>query len=68
MISFDLTIRKQLDKDEHKLSHRTKQIVADLTTLRHLLDRLLRYDCFSFYSFLLNLRTASTIQMSPSLW
>jgi hypothetical protein len=42
--------------------------VADLTTLRKLLDFLLRYDAFSFYSFLLTLKSASAQQTHPSLW
>ena len=66
--SFDSRIRSQLDCDWHKLSPRTKQLVTDLTTLRKLLDFLLRYDAFSFYSFLLTLRAASALQISPSLW
>ena len=66
--SFDSKIRSQLDCDWHKLSPRTKQLVTDLTTLRKLLDFLLRYDAFSFYSFLLTLRAASALQISPSLW
>ena len=66
--SFDAKIRSQLDSEWHKLSPRAKQLVADLTTLRKLLDFLLRYDAFSFYSFLLTLRAASALQVSPSLW
>ena len=66
--SFDTKIRSQLDSELHKLSPRAKQLVSDLTTLRKLLDFLLRYDAFSFYSFLLTLRSASALQVSPSLW
>ena len=66
--NFDTKIRQQLDSEWHKLSPRAKQLISDLTTLRKLLDFLLRYDSFSFYSFLLTLRTASTLQISPSLW
>lgn len=66
--SFDSKIRSQLDSEWHKLSPRAKQLTADLTTLRKLLDFLLRYDSFSFYSFLLTLRAASALQISPSLW
>jgi DNA excision repair protein ERCC-4 len=66
--SFDSRIRSQLDAEWHKLSPRAKQLVADLTTLRKLLDFLLRYDAFSFYSFLITLKAASALQTSPSLW
>eukprot|EP01041_Mallomonas_annulata_P000717 gene717-1382_t len=66
--SFDTLIRNQLDPEWHKTSPRTKQLVSDIQTLRRLLDYLLRYDAVSFYSFLLTLRSASSMQKSPSLW
>lgn len=66
--SFDITLRTQLDPEWHRLSPRTKQLVADLSQLRKLLDYLLRYDAYTFYAFLLSLRSASAIQTFPSLW
>lgn len=69
--SFDQIIRRQLEPEWHRLSAKTKQLSADLTNIRKLLDFLLRYDAFSFYSFLCSLRAASsntTTQSSPSLW
>ncbi len=66
--NFDRSVRIQLDPEWHNLSLRTKQLVQDLTTLRRLMEYLLRYDAVSFYSFLLTLRSASTMLKSPSLW
>jgi len=66
--SFDIILRRQLDPEWHRLSSRTKQLVFDLTTLRQLLDYLLRYDAFSFYSYLITLKNASSQQNSPSYW
>lgn len=66
--SFDISIRNQLDQDWHRITFRSKQLVADLTTLRKLLDYLINYDSFSFYYMLLKIQSASAEQMSPSLW
>lgn len=66
--SFDHTIRSQLDADWHRISYKAKQLVTDLSTLRKLLDYLIRYDAFSFYYLLLKLQATSSEQMSPSLW
>jgi DNA excision repair protein ERCC-4 len=66
--SFDRTLRNQLDADWHKISYKAKQLVTDLSTLRKLLDYLIRYDAFSFYYLLLKLQAASSEQASPSLW
>jgi DNA excision repair protein ERCC-4 len=66
--SFDRTLRNQLDADWHKISYKAKQLVTDLSTLRKLLDYLIRYDAFSFYYLLLKLQSASSEQASPSLW
>ncbi len=66
--SFDHMIRSQLDADWHRISYKAKQLVTDLSTLRKLLDYLIRYDAFSFYYLLLKLQSASSEQISPSLW
>jgi DNA excision repair protein ERCC-4 len=66
--SFDYSIRNQLDPEWHRISPRTKQLVNDITSLRRLLDYLLRYDAYTFYSFLLSLKSASALQSFPSLW
>jgi DNA excision repair protein ERCC-4 len=66
--SFDNILKNQLDPDWYKLSFKTKQIISDITTLRKLLDYLVRYDCFSFYYLLTKIQLASNDQKSPSLW
>ncbi|CCJ29815.1 unnamed protein product, partial [Pneumocystis jirovecii] len=43
--SFDIMIRRQLDFHWHLVSQKTKQLLSDLTTLRHILHYLLSYDC-----------------------
>ncbi|KAF9164315.1 hypothetical protein DFQ26_001598 [Actinomortierella ambigua] len=50
--SFDVTIRRQLDPIWHRVSHKTKQLVSDLGTLRKLLAYLVSYDCVTFNNFL----------------
>ncbi|CCJ30420.1 unnamed protein product [Pneumocystis jirovecii] len=50
--SFDIMIRRQLDFHWHLVSQKTKQLLSDLTTLRHILHYLLSYDCVSFYKIL----------------
>ncbi|KAK9236723.1 hypothetical protein V1525DRAFT_406053 [Lipomyces kononenkoae] len=46
--NFDVRIRRQLDPVWHRLSYKSRQMVADLTTLRQILNYLLNYDCVSF--------------------
>ena len=66
--NFDWSLRAQLEPDWHKISPRTKQFVNDITEIRKLLDYLLRYDAYTFYSFLLSLRSSNLTQAYPSLW
>jgi len=68
--SFDHVVRSQLEPEWHRLSTRTKQLVADLRSLRGLLDYLIRYDSLTFYYHLLRLRADSLARdsFSPSLW
>lgn len=65
---FDYVLRNQLDTEWHKLSFKTKQLISDITTLRQLLDYLVRYDAFSFYYLLTKIQATSSEQQSPSLW
>ena len=58
----------QLESEWHRTAPRTKQLVADVSVLRKLLDYLVRYDAFSFYYLLMKLQVASSEQLSPSLW
>uniref|UniRef100_M4BN67 ERCC4 domain-containing protein n=1 Tax=Hyaloperonospora arabidopsidis (strain Emoy2) TaxID=559515 RepID=M4BN67_HYAAE len=66
--SFSTFIRRQLDPLWHKLPVKTKQLVADLSTLRQLLVYLSHYDAISYYSFLVNYQTMNGQQRFPSPW
>jgi DNA excision repair protein ERCC-4 len=66
--NFDFFLKTQMENDWHKVTFKLKQIVADITVLRKLLDFLIRYDAFSFYYLLLKFKIASSEQVSPSLW
>lgn len=48
MKNFDMIIRRQLDPNWHRVSWKTKQIVADLGVLRGMLDSILAFDSVSF--------------------
>jgi len=47
--TFDKTIQAALDPIWNKVSQRSKQIVADLKTVRKLLLMLTSYDCVTFF-------------------
>ncbi|GKY98760.1 hypothetical protein MPSEU_000832300 [Mayamaea pseudoterrestris] len=66
--SFDRAISRQLEKDWHRLSPQTKQLVQDLRTLRTLFQGLIHYDCITFYTLLRNLKTTSAKTRYPSMW
>ncbi|KAF4523777.1 hypothetical protein B566_EDAN009009 [Ephemera danica] len=51
-------LQQQLEPLWHQLSAKTRQLVADLKTLRTLLSQLTQYDCATFYSLLIPLRTS----------
>nr|CAD7406806.1 unnamed protein product [Timema cristinae] len=54
--SFHKVLQLQLDPIWHQLSSKTKQLVADLRTLSHILVSLSRYDCVTFNTQLSSLR------------
>ncbi|XP_063242959.1 DNA repair endonuclease XPF [Bacillus rossius redtenbacheri] len=54
--SFHKVLQMQLDPMWHQLSTKTKQLVADLRTLGHILVSLTKYDCVTFNSQLSALR------------
>eukprot|EP00050_Salpingoeca_kvevrii_P001990 m.184488 g.184488 ORF g.184488 m.184488 type:complete len:911 (-) comp10509_c0_seq8:183-2915(-) len=54
--AFDIALRRQLDPVWHKLGSKTRQLVADLRTLRSLANYLHQYDCVSFFHYLETLR------------
>ncbi|GAA6043104.1 hypothetical protein JCM8097_008424 [Rhodosporidiobolus ruineniae] len=61
--SFD-RIRVQLDPVWHKVGPKTRGLVFDLTTLRKLQDYLLSYDCVRFNTYLENLLSSYSPQIS----
>ncbi|KAK9806779.1 hypothetical protein WJX72_002577 [[Myrmecia] bisecta] len=63
--NFDELVRRQLDAVWHTVSHRTRQVVADLRTLRALADFLLRLDAVTFLTYLDTLRAT---EGTTSLW
>jgi DNA excision repair protein ERCC-4 len=63
--SFDVIVRRQLDPVWHQISRRTKSLVADLRTLRQLLNFLVRHDCVSFFEYLETVFDAASL-LHPS--
>ena len=55
--TFHKLLQRELDPVWHQLSWKTKQLVADLKTLRTILLYLTQYDCITFYAFVSALRT-----------
>lgn len=55
--SFHKILQRQLDPVWHQLSMKTKQLVADLKTLRHVLTYLTKYDCVTFNTLVSSLRS-----------
>ena len=50
--SFDTIVRMQLDPVWHRIGKRTKALVADLQTLRKLLNFLVAFDCVTYFEYL----------------
>ena len=50
--SFDQIVRMQLEPIWHRTSRRTRALVADLQTLRKLLNYLVAFDCVSYYEYI----------------
>ncbi|KAF9652763.1 hypothetical protein BDM02DRAFT_3088779 [Thelephora ganbajun] len=59
--SFDAIVRRQLDPVWHKVGPRTKQLVADLATLRRLLTYLLAYNAVAFLGYLDTIQAANSV-------
>ncbi|KAL8600798.1 hypothetical protein ACOMHN_055993 [Nucella lapillus] len=55
---FDRMVQIQLDPIWHMLSGKTRQLVADLKTLRLVLKYLTQYDCVTFYNLVNSIRTS----------
>ncbi|KAG8933581.1 hypothetical protein FRC02_011596 [Tulasnella sp. 418] len=58
--SFDAIVRRQLDPVWHKVGYRTKQLVADLGTLRRLMNYLLTFDPITFLVYLETIFSSDT--------
>ncbi|KAK9475027.1 uncharacterized protein V1510DRAFT_359391 [Dipodascopsis tothii] len=59
-VQFDVLVRRQLDPVWHRISWKSKQIVGDLTTLRQILNALLKYDSVTFNKMLDVILASST--------
>jgi len=66
--SFHKILQQELNPIWHQLSGKTKQLVADLKTLRNLMIYLTQYDCITFYSLVTALRTAESAIKSSTGW
>eukprot|EP00536_Pseudo-nitzschia_multiseries_P018826 jgi/Psemu1/230429/e_gw1.3188.4.1 len=66
--AFDRAVSRQLEKDWHRLKPRTKQLVADLRTLRALFGSLIQYDCVSFWKLINSIKTMSAASRHPAMW
>ena len=66
--SFDSYLRQQLDPVWNSLGQKTKQLVADMRTMRTLTEYLDQYDCVSFYQYIQTLRSGLNIYKQPSHW
>jgi len=65
--SFHKILQMQLDPIWHQLSMKTKQLVADLKTLRLVLTYLTKYDCVTFNTLVNSLRSTD-YAMKSSGW
>lgn len=54
--AFHKLLQRELDPIWHQLSWNTRQLVADLKTLRAVLTYLTQYDCITFHAFVSSLR------------
>ena len=58
--NFDFFLKQQMENIWHKVSYKTKSLLADIKTLRRILGYLTGYDCVTFLSFLETLISASS--------
>lgn len=68
MPKFHLTVKRQLEKDWHRIRPATRQLVEDLRVLGTLFQILLQSDCVRFWSVLNLIKTNSAGSRYPSLW
>jgi hypothetical protein len=65
--AFDSIIKTELEPVWHRVSPRSRQLVADVTALRQAISYLINYDAVTFYRFLLALR-AQCSSSTYSMW
>ena len=65
--AFDVIVRRELDPIWHKVSPRSRQLVADLAALRQCISYLINYDAVTFYRYLLTVR-AQCQASNYSMW
>ena len=65
--AFDAIIRRELDPVWHRVSPRSRQLVADLGALRQCIGYLINYDSVTFYRYLLSVRAHSQAS-TYSMW
>jgi DNA excision repair protein ERCC-4 len=68
MPNFHQTVKRQLEKDWHRIKPQTRQLVEDLRTLGTLFHILIQSDCVRFWSVLNLIKTNSAGSRYPSLW
>lgn len=68
MPNFHSAVRRQLEKDWHRIKPQTRQLVEDLRTLGTLFQILIQSDCVRFWSVLNLIKTNSAGSRYPSLW
>lgn len=68
MPNYHLTVKRQLEKDWHRLRPQTRQLVEDLRTLGTLFQYLIQTDCVRFWTILNNIKTNSASARYPSMW
>ncbi len=68
MPNYHLTVKRQLEKDWHRLRPQTRQLVEDLRTLGTLFQYLIQSDCVRFWTVLNNIKTNSAGARYPSMW
>ena len=65
--AFDSIIKTELEPVWHRVSPRSRQLIADVTSLRQAIGYLINYDAVTFYRFLLALR-AQCSSSTYSMW
>lgn len=68
MPNFHHAVKRQLEKDWHRIKPQTRQLVEDLRTLGTLFHVLIQSDCVRFWSVLNLIKTNSAGSRYPSLW